>query len=45
MWTPDGIESLIEITAPTVIEVQRTKAIRKPYTGTSLAGKIGSRDI
>ena len=27
MWTPDGIESLIEITAPTVIEVQRTKDI------------------
>lgn len=27
LWTPDGIESLIEITAPKVIEVQRTKAI------------------
>ena len=27
LWTPDGIESLIEITAPKVMEVQRTKAI------------------
>ncbi len=27
MWTPDGIESLIEITAPKVIEVQRAKDI------------------
>lgn len=27
MWTPDGIESLIEITAPKVVEVQRTKDI------------------
>ncbi len=27
LWTPDGIESLIEITAPKVVEVQRTKAI------------------
>jgi len=26
-WEPDGIESLIEITAPKVIEVQRTKDI------------------
>ena len=25
LWSPDGIESLIEITAPKVIEVQRTK--------------------
>lgn len=27
MWIPDGIESLIEITVPKVIEVQRTKAL------------------
>lgn len=27
LWTPDGIESLIEITVPKVIEVQRTKDI------------------
>ena len=27
LWTPDGIESLVEITAPKVVEVQRTKAI------------------
>ena len=27
LWTPDGVESLIEITAPKVVEVQRTKAI------------------
>lgn len=27
MWTPDGIESLIEITVPKVVEVQRTKDI------------------
>lgn len=27
IWEPDGIESLIEITAPKVIEVQRTKSI------------------
>lgn len=27
LWTPDGIESLIEITAPKVVEVQRTKEI------------------
>ena len=27
IWEPDGIESLIQITAPTVVEVQRTKDI------------------
>ena len=27
LWTPDGIESLIQITAPKVVEVQRAKAI------------------
>lgn len=27
IWEPDGIESLIEITAPKVVEVQRTKDI------------------
>ncbi len=26
-WTPDGIESLIEITVPKVVEVQRTKEL------------------
>ena len=25
LWSPDGIESLVEITAPKVVEVQRTK--------------------
>lgn len=27
IWTPDGINSLVEITAPKVVEVQRTKDI------------------
>lgn len=27
LWDPDGVESLIEITAPKVVEVQRTKDI------------------
>lgn len=27
LWDPDGIESLVEITAPKVVEVQRTKDI------------------
>lgn len=27
LWTPDGIESLVEITVPKVVEVQRTKDI------------------
>ena len=27
LWTPDGIESLIEVTVPKVVEVQRTKDI------------------
>lgn len=27
LWEPDGIESLVEITAPKVVEVQRTKDI------------------
>lgn len=27
LWSPDGIESLVEITAPKVVEVQRVKAI------------------
>lgn len=27
LWRPDGVESLVEITAPKVVEVQRTKSI------------------
>lgn len=27
VWEPDGIESLVEITAPKVVEVQRTKSL------------------
>ena len=27
LWNPDGIESLVEITAPKVVEVQRTKSL------------------
>lgn len=27
LWNPDGIESLVEITAPKVIEIQRTKSL------------------
>lgn len=27
LWTPDGIESLVEITAPKVVEIQRAKDI------------------
>ena len=27
MWKPDGVESLVEITAPKVVEIQRTKGL------------------
>lgn len=27
LWNPDGIESLVEITAPKVVEIQRTKSL------------------
>lgn len=32
LWEPDGIESLVEITAPKVIEVQRTKTLSQDET-------------
>lgn len=31
-WEPDGIESLVEITAPKVVEVQRTKTLSEDET-------------
>ncbi len=37
MWQPDGIESLIEITAPKVVEVQRTKNLSETEAAKRLA--------
>jgi len=31
-WEPDGIESLVEITAPKVVEIQRTKTLSEDET-------------
>lgn len=32
LWEPDGIESLVEITAPKVVEIQRTKTLSEDET-------------
>lgn len=32
LWEPDGVESLVEITAPKVVEVQRTKTLSQDET-------------
>lgn len=32
LWEPDGVESLVEITAPKVIEIQRTKTLSEDET-------------
>ena len=37
LWVPDGIESLIEITAPKVVEVQRTKDLSQEEAGKRLS--------
>ncbi len=37
MWKPDGIESLVEITAPKVVEVQRTKNLSESEAERRLA--------
>lgn len=37
LWIPDGIESLIEITAPKVVEVQRTKDLSQEEAGKRLS--------
>lgn len=37
MWQPDGIESLVEITAPKVVEVQRTKNLSESEAERRLA--------
>lgn len=37
LWQPDGVESLIEITAPKVVEVQRTKNLSENEASRRLA--------
>lgn len=37
LWKPDGVESLVEITAPKVVEVQRTKGLSETEAERRLA--------